>query len=211
MKAARIVALSSPPGGGKSTFAAALATRLGAALVEYDAYDTMTGMAPAEVNAWLAAGGPYDRVEVPELVADLQALQSGTPIFDRLTGTELRPRPLIVLETPFGRAHPATAALIDTSVFVDTPPDEALARKLRQLLAAQAADPGPGGARRFVGWLDTYLSHYLAIVRPAIAMQRERVLPLADLVIAPGTGLEAGVEAIVTFLTRRAAGKRAAP
>ncbi|WP_374627611.1 uridine kinase [Devosia sp.] len=207
----RIVALSSPPGGGKSTFAAALANRLGAALVEYDAYDRMTDMEPSAVREWLAAGGPYDRVIVPELVADLAALSEGRPIPDRMKGGQLQPRPLVVFETPFGRAHAATAAFIDTSVFIDTPADEALARKLRQFVADQVADPGPGGARRFVGWLDSYLSHYLAIVRPAVAMQRQRVLPLADLVIAPGTALEDGVEQIVAFLVRRAAGSRAAP
>ena len=145
------------------------------------------------------------------MVADLAALSEGRPIPDRMKGGQLQPRPLVVFETPFGRAHAATAAFIDTSVFIDTPADEALARKLRQFVADQVADPGPGGARRFVGWLDSYLSHYLAIVRPAIAMQRQRVLPLADLVIAPGTALEDGVEQIVAFLVRRAAGSRAAP
>ncbi len=207
----RIVALSSPPGGGKSTFAAALAKRLGAARVEYDAYDRMTDMEPSAVRAWLAAGGPYDRVVVPELVADLAALAEGRPVPDRMHAGLLQPRPLVIFETPFGRAHAATAAFIDTSVFIDTPADEALARKLRQFVADQIADPGPGGAKRFVGWLDSYLSHYLAIVRPAIAMQRQRVLPLADLVIAPGTSLEDGVEQIVAFLVRRAAGSRASP
>ncbi|MBK8083181.1 MAG: uridine kinase [Devosia sp.] len=204
----RIVALSSPPGGGKSTFASALARRLGAALVEYDAYDRMTDMEPAAVRAWLEAGGPYDSVAVPELVADLESLAAGRPVKDRMKGGELQPRPLVIFETPFGRAHPATAMFIDTSIFIDTPADEALARKLRQFVAAQVADPGPGGAKRFVGWLDSYLSHYLAIVRPAIAMQRQRVLPLADLVIAPGTDLEDGVEEIVAHLVRRAAGRR---
>jgi tRNA A37 N6-isopentenylltransferase MiaA len=54
---ARIIAVSAPPGGGKSAVAVALAERLGAALVEYDAYDTLTERPPQEIAAWLSAGG----------------------------------------------------------------------------------------------------------------------------------------------------------
>jgi len=54
---ARIVAISAPPGGGKSSVAAALAERLGAAFVEYDAYDKLTALPPGEIAAWLKGGG----------------------------------------------------------------------------------------------------------------------------------------------------------
>lgn len=199
----RIIAVSAPPGGGKSTLCAALAERLGGALVEYDAYDQMTRLPPHEVRQWLAEGGSYDRIEVPELVADLEALRAGRPIFDRLHGRELAPRALIVLETPFGRAHVPTGTLIDTSVFIDIPSDLALARKVREFIGEIEHDRAPGAPRRFVGWLDSYLDHYETLVRPAIAMQRERVMPLADLVIDGTAPLPDKVEQIVAFLIQR--------
>ncbi len=205
---ARIIAISAPPGGGKSTIAAALAERLGAALVEYDAYDKLTERTPEEIAAWLAAGGAYDGVDVTDLVADLEALRDGGTIRDRRTGEELAARALIVLETPFGRAHPAMAPLIETSLFLDTPPDVALARKVREFVAQNLADPGPGGHKRFLVWLERYLRNYEAVTRPAIAIQRQRVLPLADLVIpAADAEREAIVEQAVDFLVRRAARK----
>lgn len=208
---ARIIAISAPPGGGKSTVAAALAERLGAALVEYDAYDKLTGLPPEHIAAWLEAGGPYDAVEVTELVADLTTLRDGGTILDRRTGTELTARALVILETPFGKAHPALAPLIESAIFLDTPPDLSLARKLRTFIAANLADPGPGGHKRFLGWLDRYLENYEQITRPAIAIQRERVLPLADLVIdAANASLDDVVEQAVTFLVRRAARKTTA-
>jgi uridine kinase len=205
---ARIIAISAPPGGGKSTVAAALAERLGAALVEYDAYDKLTALPTEQIAAWLKAGGPYDAVEVSELAADLTTLRDGGTILDRRTGTDLTARALVILETPFGKAHPALAPLIDSSIFLDTPPDLSLARKLRTFVAANLADPGPGGHKRFLGWLDRYLENYEQITRPAIAIQRERVLPLADLVIdAADASLDDVVEQAVTFLVRRAARK----
>jgi uridine kinase len=207
---ARIVAISAPPGGGKSTVAAALAERLGAALVEYDAYDKLTTLSPAEIAAWLAAGGDYAVVEVSELVADLTTLRDGGRILDRRTGKELTASALVILETPFGKAHPAMAPLIETGIFLDTPPDLALARKLRQFTEANLADPGPGGHKRFLTWLESYLRNYETITRLAIAIQRDRVLPIADLVIpVTDAPLDDIVEQAVTFLVRRAAGKTA--
>lgn len=203
---ARIVAISAPPGGGKSTVAEALAERLGAAFVEYDAYDKLTKLPPAEIAAWLKGGGDYAVVEVSELVADLTTLRDGGSIFDRRTGNQLTARALVILETPFGKAHPALAPLIDSAIFLDTPPDLSLARKLRSFVGVNLQDPGPGGHRRFLTWLDGYLLNYEQITRPAIAIQRERVLPLADLVIPTGdASLEEIVEKAVTFLVRRAA------
>lgn len=207
---ARIVAISAPPGGGKSAVAAALADRLGAALVEYDAYDKLTALSPAEIATWLQDGGDYAVVEVSELVADLTTLRDGGTILDRRTGKELTARALVILETPFGTAHPAMAPLIDSGIFLDTPPDLALARKLRQFTEANLADPGPGGHKRFLGWLEGYLRNYEAVTRRAIAIQRERVLPIADLVIdAADAPLDDIVEQCVTFLVRRAAKKPA--
>lgn len=207
---ARIIAISAPPGGGKSTVAAALADRLGAALVEYDAYDKLTALAPADIAAWLADGGDYAVVEVSELVADLEALRDGRPILDRRTGKELMARSLVILETPFGKAHPLMAPLIESGIFLDTPPDLALARKLRSFVEANLADPGPGGHKRFLAWLEGYLRNYEAITRRAIAIQRERMLPIADLVIpAADAPLDDIVEQCVTFLVRRAAKKPA--
>jgi len=205
---ARIIAISAPPGGGKSTVAAALAERLGAALVEYDAYDKLTNLPPGEIAAWLRGGGDYAIVEVSELVADLTTLRDGGSILDRRTGKDLTARALVILETPFGKAHPLMAPLIDSAIFLDTPADLSLSRKLRTFIAVNREDPGPGGHARFLGWLDRYLLNYEEITRPAIAIQRERVLPLADLVIdAANAGLDEIVEQAVTFLVRRAAKK----
>ena len=67
-KAGPVIAVSGPPGAGKSTLCRALAARIGTkAPIEYDSYETMTRQPPGVVEAWLARGAPYGEIETPGL------------------------------------------------------------------------------------------------------------------------------------------------
>lgn len=161
-----IIAISGPPGAGKSTLCRALAERIAAgAPVEYDDYETMTRQSPDAVAAWLARGAPYEELETPGLVDALRAAA--------LAGN-------VVFETPLGRAHPETGPLIDFSIWLSCPDDVALARKVGQFLEAARGSP-PERLISFHDWLADYLDAYVKVVRPAYAPQGERVQPLADL------------------------------
>ena len=74
---------------------------------------------------WLARGADYDELPLGSLAADLARLKQGAPP----VGSE-RTRPLILFDTLVGRAHAATAPLIDRLVWIDIPLDIALARKI---------------------------------------------------------------------------------
>lgn len=156
----RIIAVSGPPGAGKSTLTAALAARLGGVVVRYDDHEVITSWPPDRVIRWLDAGAPFDAVIAPGL-RDALLAQTG----------------LVLLETPFGRACPETGGMIDTSLWLDCPDDVALARKILALSAKNHGNPG------FAGWLTAWLNAYGQFTRRALAVQRLRVKPTADQVI----------------------------
>ena len=162
--AGRVIAICGAPGAGKSRLSKDLAVRLGAVLVSYDAYETFTRQGPDAARDWIARDAPYDEIHTPGLSEALRiATVSGTVVFD----------------TPLGRAHPETGPLIDIAVWIDCPPDLALARKVAQL----AQGVLPRQAEGFLGWLQGYLAQYERIVRPACAMQLARVRPLCEITV----------------------------
>lgn len=170
MTSAPIIAISGHPGGGKTTLTNALRDRLGVPALHYDDYETMTKMAPAAIRDWIARGSSYDEIELGALIREMK----------RLTGGEPRPK-CVVLDTLLGRAHRQTGELIHTSIWIDTPPDIALGRTIRE--AAGRARAVAGEAHAFMGWLDSYLAHYADFIADTYAVQQQRVRPLADIVL----------------------------
>lgn len=170
MTGAPIITISGYPGGGKTTLANALRDRLGVPALHYDDYETMTGMAPAAVRDWIGRGSDYDEIELGGLIRDMR----------RLAVAEPRPK-CVVLDTLLGRAHRATGELIHTSIWIDTPPDIALARRIRE--AAGRARAAPGEAEAFTGWLESYLAHYADFTADTYVVQQQRVRPMADIVL----------------------------
>lgn len=200
-----VIAIAAPPGAGKTALAHALAAQLpGALALEHDHYEAFTSRSPQEVEAWLDAGGDYASIDVSALMADLETLKAGGEILDRATGRPGRAARFIVVETPFGRAHPAMRPHIDFLVWVETPADLALARRLSEFVTAAGRDPSPENLRQFVGWLDGYLHHYTTIVRRAMAAQLKRVAPGADLALVDkDTDVARQVSTVMQALTAR--------
>ncbi|WP_019955937.1 hypothetical protein [Yoonia vestfoldensis] len=156
----RIIAISGPPGAGKSTLADALGARLGGVVVRYDDHEVITSWPPERVIGWLDAGAPLEQAVAPGLHAALLA-QTG----------------LVLFETPFGRACPDTGGLIDFAIWLECPDDIALTRKLGALARMNHRNPA------FAQWLTGWLDSYTVFTRRALAVQRLRVMPTADVAI----------------------------
>jgi len=187
-----LVALSGGSGSGKSTLADALLDRLDdgqAVMFGEDAYyHPMAFYGDASTKAKreaLIADVNYDdpaSKEVDALVRDLRALKAGKaveqPIYDydrhdRSKKTRrIEPAPILLLEGIHALSMPKISSLIDLSVYVDTPDDLRLARRIRRDVVERGRS------------VESVLSQYLTTVRPAHYRWTFPAKFEADLVIA---------------------------
>jgi energy-coupling factor transporter ATP-binding protein EcfA2 len=181
-----IVAISGAPGSGKSTLCRGLARALGdAAVVHMDHYEQMTAQPLQAIARWMESGARIDELPLPGLSEHLDALKQGRAVTDPATGEIIRPAKWLVFETQFGRAHLGTGRHIDMLIWLDTPLDISLARKLMTIGAS--APPGEGRDAAQLAWMKGYLDSYLSLVWRLLRMQQDRVVPRADIVL-DGTG-----------------------
>jgi uridine kinase len=184
----RVIAVAGAVGAGKSTLVRALAARLAdSTSIQFDHFERMTERPIEDVRLWIQEGADVDKLPVPGLAEALDALKLGRAVVDPLTGAEIPAAKHILLETQFGRRHKATGRHIDFLIWIDTPLDIALARKVRQFV--NDLDPGDlAGAASFARWLADYLENYVEVVGGLLRMQRETVAAQADLVVDGASG-----------------------
>lgn len=189
----RVIAVAAPIGGGKSALVTALAQALDETVtLRFDDYEQATRKSVDELAQWLADGADFNRLEAPGLADALAVLCDGGPL--AVGGNTVKQN--LVFEMPLGRAWSATAARIDHLVWIDSPLDIALARRIREissdLLRHDAQD-----ARRGLAWIDNYLSHYISVIHHVLERQRKTVLPQADLILDAFASVETNVQKIV--------------
>lgn len=191
-----VVAVAGAPGSGKSALVDGLARALpGASAIHMDGYDNMTRLPIEAVARWFREGADIDAFDFPQLQEDLRHLKAGEPAREPLSGRAIAPGRYLLFETQFGRAHRATGAFIDLLIWVDTPLDVALARSVRALVARFQGESDAAQLPARLRWLQAYLDNYLGTVRELLAMQRERVAALAE-VILDGRGSAAELVAM---------------
>lgn len=181
---ATVIGIAGAPGAGKSTAVQALARRLGdVAVLPMDHYQRMTALPIEDVVRWMTRGADHDELPVPLLAEHLALLRQGQPVVDPSTRRKIEPARFILFETHFGRMHKATGNCIDLLVWIDTPPDLALARNLRGFLAPLRKPVPAAQLAAEIGWIDTYLANYQAVVSDLVRLQADRVRPGADIVV----------------------------
>ena len=139
-----VVAVVGASGSGKSQLVSSLTSRvLGASVAVLsidDYYRDLTHLSFAERND-INFDHP-DAIEFERLVDDLASLKSGDPIqapvydFTQHTRAEhsqsVTPADIIVLEGVLAISDPTTRRLVDYTIFVDTPLDVCLARRIER-------------------------------------------------------------------------------
>ena len=183
----RIVAITSVSGGGKTAVTRRLASTLGDAVaIHYDDYDD-TNIHPDDLQRWSKDGGDYDAYETPLFTGHLQALKVGRSIRYPTDGVTVGPAKYVVADAPLGRAQSDSGRLIDLSVFIDTPLDIAMARRI--LRDIELVD-GP------LQHVKTELSGYETRARPIYRHFQKRMREGSDLIVDGILGIDLIVEKI---------------
>ncbi|MDQ1330729.1 MAG: hypothetical protein QG578_994 [Thermodesulfobacteriota bacterium] len=179
-----VIAVAAPIGGGKTALVKAIANRLDdSATIFFDHYEKITESPVQDLEKWIAKGASFDDFTVPGLADDLKKLKRGESLFNPLTKTNTGPARYILFEMPLGKEQNETAGYIDLLIWIDIPPDIALAQKLKEFTGdflAGVIDPNP---EKLVAWMDEYLDNYLKVVRKVLQIQQQKVSRNADIII----------------------------
>ncbi|WP_084398563.1 uridine kinase [Henriciella aquimarina] len=187
-----LIAMSGGSGSGKSTLAEALIDSLGpekAVIFHEDGYyHPMRHYGPCDTQEQrdaIIAQVNYDdpaSKDTNHLVNDIAALKAGHAIdqpvydYDRHDRAErthrIEPTPVIILEGIHALSIPALRPLIDLSIYVDTPDDLRLARRIRRDVVERGRH------------VESVLSQYLDTVRASHYRHTHPAKFEADLVIA---------------------------
>ena len=125
-----VVGISGPSGAGKTAVVLRLKDLIpDSVAIFFDEYDEDT-VHPESFRDWLVQGADYNAWKTPRLAADLGALKEWKDIQHPLDGRPIPPRKMVIFDAPLGYAHEETGSLIDYMVYVDTPLDVAMARRL---------------------------------------------------------------------------------
>jgi uridine kinase len=144
-----VISVNAVSGGGKTTLARILETSLPAALFCFDDFDD-TNVHPDDLYEWTNRGANLLEFDSPGMRDAVHAA---------LRGELVR---YIVLDYPFGRDHPQFRDVIDLSIFIDTPLDIAMARRILRDRTPDSAS----SAETVLKDLRNELVHYIAKARP---------------------------------------------
>ena len=188
MKKPFIISVNSVSGGGKTAVSVALHKALpGSVLFSFDDFDE-TNVYPADYYEWSQRGGDVEEFDFPGMHEAVEAEVK------KATAKQ------IILDFPFGRTHSRFRDLIDFAVFVDTPLDVAMARRILRDYPCE----GNNSAQETLQELRDDMSSYLARARfPYLDTYRDRAK--SDLVLDGWRSLDDITGEIVAVLKSRKA------
>jgi uridine kinase len=214
-----VIAVTGIMGSGKSTLLQNLSTVLPQAFALYeDDYQSMTDLSPEDLAAWWRRGGDVSEFDFSTISKVLSQFLHEAP-FCHYAGPEfetqdlngeivsmdllphLSSRPLgiqkqlnemqyVFVESQFGRYHPQLKPWIDYQIWLDIPPDRALARKLAQYANFLVKKPFSTNFVQNLEWVENFCRNYDDLVSQMIAKQRSWVVPDSDIIIRADLGPE---------------------
>ena len=203
-----MIGIAGGTGSGKSTIARAIVAHFrdeDVNHIQHDAYYRTRSTMTAEERARVNYDHPHS-LDNEQLVADLDALISGStverPNYDFVTHsrrpetTTLHATPILIVEGILLFAYPRICERLDIKLFVDTPADIRILRRIRRDMKERG--------RTF----DEVRKQYYETVRPMHEAFVEPTRRLADLIIPEGGNNRVAIEVIVDRIRRDLAHRR---
>lgn len=167
MKKPFVISISGVSGGGKTTIANALKERLSnSIIISFDDYDDIR--LDRDINEWSANGNNENEWYVEPLINDIERLLKDS--FD-----------YIVVDYPFGYRNLSVGKYIDFAVFVDTPLDIALARRIIRDYTNRSADRNKIEVN--LTTVENEMRFYLEHSRPTYTRMPETQKPFSNLIV----------------------------
>ena len=202
MDQVRVVGISAVSGGGKTAAAIRLVEVLGDAVaLHFDDYDD-TNVHPDDLQRWFAGGADYGAYQTPVFSRHLQSLKTGRSVRYPVGGLSIGPARYVVADAPLGKAHVDSGCFIDFMVFIDTPLDVAMARRMLR-------DVGPADPSTADDTLRRVKSGYEGWARPVHEHFQECMRATSDLIVDGTLSIDVIVEQIRSEIRARWGADRA--
>lgn len=124
-----IIGITGMSGSGKTTLVKAISDSINATAIYWDDFDSIS-KSPDDYVDWYHRGKNYAEFDYTKLSDVLNKLKSGNMIYHPISNEKLVSTPFIIFDAPMGRLHQQTGKHIDIEIYMDTPADVSLARRL---------------------------------------------------------------------------------
>ncbi|HDR7671646.1 Uncharacterized protein BCZB5J_03101 [Bacillus cereus] len=178
-KKTKIITVAAVSGGGKTTVTERLTHKLmNSKALYFDSYDFDN--CPADICKWIDDGANYDEWVLTPLIHDIQHLiREGNVDY-------------IILDYPFAYLNSEMREFIDATIFIDTPLDIAMARRILRDFKEDTMSE-----------IQNDLKHYITYARKAYLEALHTVKPNSDIVLDGSLSVDEIINQILESLNRR--------
>lgn len=187
-----VISVAAQSGGGKTTVVAALKERLtNSAVIYFDDYGDAVYL-DRDINDWSADKHDDNEWHTEPIAADIERLLND-------------PYDYIIIDYPFGYLNNCVGKYINLTVFIDTPLDVALARRIIRDYTSRSTESDFGLAdveELSLAGLDKELRFYLTRSRPTYAKMPEMQKPASDFIVDGLKSPKEIAEEIIIFIEK---------
>ncbi|MGW6193109.1 hypothetical protein ACWFRC_20830 [Bacillus cereus] len=178
-KKTKIISIAAVSGGGKTTITERLTRELkNSKALYFDSYKFDN--CPADICKWIDDGANYDEWVLTPLIHDIQHLIRDTNL------------DYIIVDYPFAYQNSEMRKFIDVTIFIDTPLDIAMARRILRDFKEGTMDE-----------IHNDLKHYMIYARKAYLEAIQTVKPNSDIVLDGSLSVSEIINHVVEELSRR--------
>ena len=158
----KVLAITGCMGSGKTTLVKQLQPLIPKCRILFeDDYQAMTQMDPEHLRRWISDGCCIDELDLHGFDLAIRRAIAGSLRDSGASDTKL-----LLIESQFGRAHASLKDLVDYQIWIESPLDLCLARKIFELAGAYEIESTPAlGVGEIRGFCKNYLDQTAYLLR----------------------------------------------